>query len=153
MSRIRFIVAVALLAVAPACARKEPPKRYPLHGQVLDVNPERKELTVDHGDIPGFMPAMTMIYPVASPKLLVGRAPGELITGVLEVEDAKGRLVEIVHTGSAPLPANSTRVAMASGVLDVGDAVPDAALIDQANRRRSFSEWKGTATVLTFIYT
>jgi protein SCO1 len=31
--------------------------------------------------------------------------------------------------------------------------VPDAAFIDQDDRRRAFSEWKGTLTLVTFIYT
>ena len=39
------------------------------------------------------------------------------------------------------------------GILAVGDRVPDAALIDQQDRRRSLSEWIGTPTVITFIYT
>jgi protein SCO1/2 len=99
------------------------------------------------------MPAMTMTYPVASPQLLIGRVPGELVSATLEVGEASGQLVKITHTGSAPLPANSNEVAIASGVLGVGDAAPDAVLIDQASRRRAFSEWKGTVTLLTFIYT
>jgi protein SCO1/2 len=149
----RLVVALVLIALTGACARKEPPKRYPLQGQVLAVNAERKEITIKHGDIPGFMPAMTMVYPVASPSLLEGRQPGELITATLQVQDFTGTLVDITHAGSAPLPTTTNEVAMASGVLDVGDAVPDAAFIDQANHRRSFGDWKGTPTVLTFVYT
>ena len=42
---------------------------------------------------------------------------------------------------------------MAEGVLAVGDAVPDAAFIDQTDRRRAFSEWQGRLTLVTFIYT
>lgn len=141
------------LLLVPACARKEPAKRYPLQGQILAVNPERREITLKHGDIPGFMPAMIMMYPVATPRLAEGRAPGELISAILEVQDSIGTLVEITHTGTAPLPTDSNTVALAAGVLDIGDAVPDAAFIDQADRRRSFSEWKGSPTVVTFIYT
>ena len=37
-------------------------KHYDLKGQVLDKNPATSEITVKHGDIPGFMPAMTMSY-------------------------------------------------------------------------------------------
>jgi protein SCO1/2 len=42
---------------------------------------------------------------------------------------------------------------MATGALSEGDEVPDAALIDQANRRRSLAEWRGKLTLITFIYT
>ena len=137
---------------AAACTSAEPPRRYELTGQVLAINPERQELTVKHNDIPNFMPAMTMNYPVASKALLDGRVPGELIAATLEVQDATGRLTEIRRTGTAPLPSES-EVAMAAGVLAEGDEVPDVALVDQTDQRRSFSEWRGHLTLVTFIYT
>jgi hypothetical protein len=31
--------------------------------------------------------------------------------------------------------------------------MPDAALVDQDDRRRSLSEWAGSATLVTFTYT
>src|SRR5260221_898612 len=96
---------------------------------------------------------MTMAYPVTSAKLLEGRMAGEMIAATLEVDEATGRITDITHTGSAALPASANQIALASGLLAVGDAVPDAAFIDQADKRRAISEWMGTATVLTFIYT
>jgi protein SCO1/2 len=42
---------------------------------------------------------------------------------------------------------------MAEGILDAGDAMPDTALIDQSDRRRSLSEWRGSPVLVTFIYT
>jgi protein SCO1/2 len=152
---LRLVVCLAvatLLAVASACTSPDPPRRYQLTGQVLALNAERQELTVKHDDIPNFMPAMTMTYPVSSKALLDGRVPGELITATLEVQNATGRLTEIKRTGTAPLPSES-EVAVAAGVLVEGDEVPDVALIDQSDRRRSFSEWRGALTLVTFIYT
>jgi protein SCO1 len=153
-SRLNAVVRLiaCVLAVSTACTSAEPPRRYQLTGQVLGVNAERQELTVKHDDIPNFMPAMTMTYPVASKADLDGRAPGELIAATLEVQESTGRLSEIRRTGTAPLPSES-EVAMAAGLLGEGDEVPDVALIDQSDRRRSFSEWRGTLTLVTFIYT
>jgi protein SCO1/2 len=153
LSRFRVLCVLLVIAAIPACARRQPPKRYPIQGQILAVNAAKQELTINHADIPGLMPGMTMSYPVASPDLLKGRTPGELVTGVLEVDNATGRLVEIVHTGSAPLPEGANAVALSSGVLVVGDAVPDAAFIDQNDRRRALSDWAGAPYVLTFVYT
>ena len=154
MKRISAFVCLlaSFVSVSTSCTSAEPPRRYQLTGQVLGVNAERQELTVKHDDIPNFMPAMTMTYPVASTAELEGRVPGELIAAVLEVQDSTGRLSAIRRTGTAPLPSES-EVAMAAGVLAEGDEVPDVALIDQANRRRSFSEWHGHLTLVTFIYT
>ncbi len=148
-----FVCLLLVVAIAAAgCTSAEPPRRYELTGQVLAINQERQELTVKHDDIPNFMPAMTMTYPVASKALLDGRVPGELIAATLEVQDATGRLTEIRRTGTAPLPSES-EVAMAAGVLTEGDEVPDVALVDQTDQRRSFSEWRGHLTLVTFIYT
>jgi protein SCO1 len=148
-----FVCLLLFVAIGAAgCTSAEPPRRYELTGQVLAINQERQELTVKHNDIPNFMPAMTMNYPVSSRALLDGRVPGELIAATLEVQDANGRITEIRRTGSAPLPSES-EVAMASGVLTEGDEVPDVALVDQTDQRRSFSEWRGHLTLVTFIYT
>jgi protein SCO1/2 len=146
-------ISLLLLASAAACKQQEPVKRYPMTGQIISIDTQHRELTINHKDIPNFMPGMTMAYPVATPSLMDGRSPGELITAVLAVDKTGARLVEITHVGSAALPANANQAAMASGILDAGDEIPDTAFIDQDNRRRSLSEWKGTALVLTFTYT
>jgi len=138
---------------AAACGRAEPPRRYPLRGQVLAVHPDKQQLTVRHEDIPGFMPGMTMSFEVGRPQLMQDRQPGELISATLEVVDYTGRLVEIQRTGTAPLPDNANEVALATELLAPGDPVPDTAFIDQDDRRRSLAEWRGSHTLVTFIYT
>ncbi len=147
------LVALVLPLALTACSRAEPPRQYPLQGQILAVHPERQEVTIRHEDIPQFMPAMTMTYPVATRELLEGREPGELVSATLEVADSTGRLVAITRTGLAPLPTGPDGEPMAAPVLSEGDEVPDAAFIDQTDRRRSFSEWAGGHTLVTFIYT
>jgi len=147
-SRLLSSVSVAmLLGLVMACSQPEPARQYVLQGQILEVHADRMSLTIRHEAIPGLMAAMTMTFPVTERRLLDGRAPGELVTATLEVQDASGRLVSITHVGTAPLPEPGTT---AAGVLAVGDTVPDAAFVDQADRRRSFAEWTGTFTVLTF---
>lgn len=156
MARGHHALSVALLlgCVLPAACESPPPaKQYPLTGQVLAVRAERQEITIKHDDIPGLMPGMTMSFPVASPDLLQGREPGELVNATLEVTDTLARIVTISRTGFSALPSDSNAAALAASLLEVGDAVPDVALIDTENRRRSFSEWRGSTTLLTFIYT
>lgn len=151
---IRLALAGAALALLGACtgAPAQPVKQYELTGQVLAVYEARQELAIKHDDIEGYMPGMTMSFPVATKSLMAGRTPGELIKATLEVDGLVGRIVTITHVGSAPLPDTNT-AAMTEGILAVGDQLPDAALIDQQDRRRSLSEWIGTPTVITFIYT
>ena len=154
MSRRSLAHALSLLLpLAAACSQPEPPRQYELTGQILAVGEGKAELTVRHEDIEGLMPGMTMTFPVEPASLMEGRVPGELITATLEVSDSQGRLVAITHVGEAPLPENANQIAMASGLLNVGDEVPDAAFIDQQDARRSFDEWRGSLTLVTFIYT
>ncbi len=136
-----------------ATAKPADAKRYMVVGQILVVSEDKKTLSIKHNDIAGYMPAMTMTFPVASPELMKDRVAGELVAAVLQVDSSAGQLVEITHTGNAPLPDQSNMASLAAGVLEPGAEAPDSALIDQTNKRRSFAEWKGQPTLLTFIYT
>jgi protein SCO1/2 len=157
MSRWISLPVLAVALFAAACGDAPPPDpapvRYPVTGQVMAVSPESLELTLKHEDIVGFMPGMTMAFPVADAAQLEGRVPGDLVSGTLEVSKGLARIVELRRTGSAPLPSNTNEVALAEGLLEVGDAVPDVALIDQSDRRRALAEWKGTTTLVSFAYT
>lgn len=151
---MRAWLPLALVAVLlSGCNRPEPPRRYEMTGQILAVHADRLELTIKHEDIPGYMPGMTMNFPVEAGTLMLGREPGELIAATLEVDGLIGRIVSLRRTGMAPLPDTTNEVAMAGGILEPGDDMPDAALIDQTDRRRSLSEWRGTPVLVTFIYT
>lgn len=144
-----------LLVVVSACGG--PPvddtRTYELTGQVLAILPDSNELSVRHDDIPGYMPGMTMNFPVASVDLLRDRVPGELISATLEVRGLTSRLTRVTRTGSASLPENTNAAAIAGGILEPGAALPDVALIDQTDRRRSLSEWADGPLLITFIYT
>jgi len=153
IDRRTFVWLAAAALVAAGCRQQPQARRYHLEGQILAVVSAESSLTIKHGDIKDLMPGMTMTFPVATPSLMVGRTPGELISATLEVKDGVGRLVEITHVGSAPLPEASNETALAATLLSIGDAVPDAALIDQTNHRRSLSEWHGSDTLITFVYT
>lgn len=157
------LAALGVMTGAAACSKPAPPptttaaapdaKRYPMSGQIISVNDTKQSLTIKHGDIPGYMPAMTMTFQVARPDLMQTREAGELIVATLEVTPSAGQLVEITRTGTAPLPDPKQSGSLAANVLDIGETVPDTALIDQNNARRAFNEWHGTPTLITFIYT
>ena len=56
------------------------PQRYDLKGKVVSIDKPGKKTTVDAEDIPGFMGAMTMPYPVRDEHLLDNLSPGDQIT-------------------------------------------------------------------------
>jgi protein SCO1 len=140
---------VGSVLVAGACSRG---REYELKGQVLAVDPVRRELTIKHGDIRGFMPGMTMPFKVKDAKLMEGRAPGDLVTATLVVEDDGAYLSALLATGQAPLtePPPPPRP---MDLLDPGSPVPDVKLIDETGKARSLSDWRGRVLAVTFIYT
>lgn len=66
---------------APAAQAEE--ERFDLRGKVVSVDQEGMSLVVDHEDIPGFMRAMSMSYPVKDGTLLENLKPGEPITATV----------------------------------------------------------------------
>jgi len=60
----------------------------PGHGVVRAVDLARREITLEHGDIPGLMKAMTMTFAVASDASLEGLEPGVSVD--FEVAEQQG---------------------------------------------------------------
>ena len=57
-----------------------PPKEFKLEGDVLSVDKEKKSATIKHGAIEGYMPAMTMSYPIPDPADLEKIKAGDHVT-------------------------------------------------------------------------
>jgi protein SCO1/2 len=158
---MRFSIAFLLTAAAlvTSCAKRPEDRRYPLHGQVVTLEPSRKVVTVKHDDIKGFMPAMTMPYEVQDAAALDGLNPGDLIDATLVVFSNGAYLTGIRRLGTAPLepaPPDSATAPPASSrteLLRPGDAVPNARFVDQNGKRRWFAGFTGSPVVMTFIYT
>jgi protein SCO1/2 len=149
-----FVLCLAVLAAT--CAGRPDQREYTLQGQVLAVTPNRHQATINHEEVKGFMAAMTMPYSVRDPKQLEGIAPGDLINAKLVVLANDAYLTDVKRVGQAPLPqAPAEAPAASSGfeLLKPGEAVPGGKFVDQDGRRRSFSSFKGSTVLITFIYT
>jgi Cu/Ag efflux protein CusF len=92
-------------------------KHYPLQGEVVSVDASKQKLTVNHGDIPGLMPGMTMSYAIGVPQEADGLAAGDKISADLVATDGKMRLEKIVLVEKAkvtpvqesPVPKATTK--------------------------------------------
>jgi len=155
MKWLRNMIVVAALVACTGCSSAPEPRRYELRGQILSVDAARREVLVDHEDIQGFMPAMTMPYKVNDPALLEGKKPGDLFTATLVVEDVNAYLSTLTTTGHAPIanPAAARPAITDADFLREGDAVPGDALIDQSGAPRPITSLHGHRVALTFIYT
>ena len=139
-----------LCAVFLAGCQPKPAKRYPILAEVISVEPDRKLITVKHGDIPGLMPAMTMTYQVADPKQIEKLQPGDKISADLVVSEDIGRLekIELVSKGDGKASPGSTQ-----RIPEKNDEVPDFALLNQDGKLVHFHEFRGKTLLVTFIYT
>src|SRR6266511_1549390 len=107
MSRRASLTFIAFLVVvfvaSPACRKGGAAvKRYPVKGKVTEVDLGQKLLTLDHQDIPGYMPAMIMPFPVKDDQLLKVAAPGDEVTASLVItrDNRYGR----AFAGEGPRP-------------------------------------------------
>ena len=155
---MRPYLVLLLCAVVAACGSKSDERRYTLQGQVLALEPARKQVTLKHEEIKGFMPAMTMPYEVREATALDGLAPGDLINATLVVYSNGAYISGIRKVGTAPLekpPADPPAPSASSGfeLLKPGEAVPNSRFVDQDARRRHFADFKGSPLAITFIYT
>jgi protein SCO1/2 len=142
------VVLVAILMVAAGCRPAEPVREYRLAGQILAVDRQLNRVTIRHQDIEGFMPAMTMPYPVRDARLLNGRVAGELVDATLSVQGTDAWVSRLTVTGKAPI----TEAAPVLG-LGPGDRIADAALVDQDGAPMRVADLRGHAAVVSFIYT
>src|SRR5208282_5452465 len=132
-------------------AAQEQAKRYHLAGKVVSIDQQQATVNVEGQEIPGFMAAMTMPYPVRDAKALSFLSPGDEITADVVVAGDGYYLENIVITKKgAPGDAKPTGT---SHQPQPGEKVPDFALINQDGKRIHLSSFRGGVLLVTFIYT
>ena len=146
------LVSLAVVVLVAACDREPPARQYELTGQILAVDAARNEVLIKHESVRNFMPAMTMPFTVKDPSLLSGREPGDLVTATLVVGETSAHLSSLTRTGHAkietpPVVSDSPRILMP------GEPVADALLVDQQEKARPFSSFKGHRVAITFMFT
>lgn len=152
-TRTALLILVAAFTLIPAACKKTPApqaKRYHLVGTVISVDTAHGSANIDGQEIPGFMAAMAMPYPVHDSKALAALLPGDEITADVVVTDADAYLENIVVTKKGSGPANTTGP---THLPRPGEKVPDFALINQDGKRIHLTSYQGSVLLVTFIYT
>jgi len=128
-------------------------KGYVLRGEVLEKNIATNEITVNHEDIPNFMPAMTMPYKIKDPVALLELQPGDRIAAqVVTANDGKDFWLENVHITDKS-GRNTVKPSVRPGRLQVGQHVLNLPLINQDGATLHLDDFRGKAVLVTFIYT
>jgi uncharacterized lipoprotein YajG len=87
---------------APATTQTASVKRYPFHGKVISVNTADKTAKIDAAEVPGWMSAMTMDYPVKEAAELAKMAPDKNIEATVFVDGDNFWLGEVKDAPVAP---------------------------------------------------
>lgn len=162
MRSIVTLVVVSLSLAFFACEKTRlptigEPKRYEVRGIVRVIGFADRELTVEHEEIPGYMPAMTMPFAVKEMSQVEALETGDAIGFQLVVTDKESWI-----TGVRKIDPSEVRLPTARGVpattrkmerLREGDALPEFALIDDQARPITRATFAGKPLVLTFIFT
>ena len=149
LRRKTFFLLIPMCLLLTNC--KSPAKTYLMTGRVISKQPVTQQLIIDNDNIPGFMPAMTMPYTVKDPEGFQKAGPADIIRAQVVVGPGNQFWLEhVVVTGkTAPRAAGDG----APRVLMIGEKVPDVPMINQDGKTIRFTQFKGMAVLLTFIYT
>jgi len=145
------LCSVGLLGAALACGREDgAPGVYEARGVVEDVDRESRQALIDHEDVDGLMPAMTMSFVVPDDEVLARLARGQVIDFEIRFTGRSYELSDFETIGEAPAAQGWRR--LGDGLVRTSPA-PDFELIDQAGRPVSLASFGDRVLVIDFIYT
>ena len=151
--RLLFVLALIVSLSAAACRGKNQSqvRRYHLKGTVIQVDKSQQHLVVNHEEIPGFMAAMAMPYPVADARALDELSPGDQITADVVVGPSEIHLENIVVVKKSDGKTGPPGAQLQPS--DRGAPVPDFTMVNQDGKRVRLRQYRGKSVLLTFIYT
>ncbi len=143
-------------APAVSTAPENGERRFDVRGIVRGIDAESLSVTVEHEDIPGLMPSMTMPFDVKEARELRGIAVDQAIAFQFVVGDTDSWItgLRVISRKEVSLPEDKPPTA-ASRLprLKEGDRIPEFSLIDQAGHPLTREMLAGKRTLLTFIFT
>jgi len=151
-------VALALLGCGRSTDSDEGADHYDTRGVVRGFSPDRSTIEIQHENIPGFMPSMTMPFVARNPKEVAGLKIGDAIAFRMAVtpkdfwiENVKKIRREAVNIAE---PKQTSSVSAERNTrLKEGDGMPPFSLTNQKGERISLHTFRGQPFVLTFVFT
>lgn len=146
---LRISVSSALLAAAATAAERVFDVTGVIRGSLDDG-----QLIIQHDEIPGYMPAMTMAFAIKDPADATRLQHGDRVRFKFRVTDDQSRADGFVVTGrDSTTPKPQTAAPSKVARLREGDTVSDFTLLDQDNAPLTPAALRDRLTVMTFIFT
>lgn len=150
----RALATVLAFGLAIACGRGVE-KTYESVGIVRDVRPDLRQIVIEHEDIPGLMPAMTMSFDVPDVALLSTLTAGQTIRFHVAHAGQSYRVVAaetIAGAGQAGVSGAPVGPSFANVAGEL-EAAPEFRLTDQDGQPLALEDLRGKVVVLDFIFT
>lgn len=154
--RLLSFLTLALLFLAGCTLRRT----YEITGRVVGFGDDGRTVIVEHGDVPGLMPAMTMSFKTIDDGALDSLAVRDAVRFRLVVTRDSSwidRLEHLPDSAVAAYPSATPDPAFAPSttapLLEEGDAVPPFTLVNQDGEAFRAADFEGRLLLLTFIYT
>ena len=148
---LAVVATIGIMAAFPGCRSEEGgPGRFSARGVVEDVDREGGQVLIDHEDVEGLMPAMTMNFVVPDAALLETLAPGQEIEFEIHFTGRSYDVVAAKVVGEAPVEEGWRR--LREGLARSSPA-PPFELTDQSGRRVSLESLRDRVLLVDFIYT
>ena len=152
----KLFIICCLALTLPACktgsttvsATSSAVKRYLLAGKVVSVDKDKKTIKVDHEGIPGYMDAMTMVYPVKTSSW-DRLNPGADIRADLVVDSSAEQpawlenIVTLASTEQEQPPGPEAEDLPTKESRSKGDALPNFRLTNQDGKKFSLRDYRG----------
>ena len=151
-------------ATAKTDAKPGKPKeeRYPLTGEIVGIDAARRLLVVQHDEIKGYMPGMTMEFLVSAGDLALAKVGQKIRAELIPSETGDIRLEKIwpndraadatVKAGALQL-RQDTHVRGKNAYREVSETVPDFALYNQRGQVVQSAHFRGKQIMINFIFT
>ncbi len=132
-------------------------KTFLVNGVLRKIDLAERSATIQHDEIPGYMPPMTMPFTVKVTNELAEVQPGDPVVFRLNVTE-NDSWIDKLKKAPQPLatePPKREPVRLVRNVeeLKIGDAIPDYRFTNELGQTMNLGQFKGQALALTFIFT
>lgn len=142
-----FPLVFLLVSLLAGCSGRD---THAGHGVVHEVSLEDEQVIVEHDEMPGLMPAMTMSFAVYDPELLESLEPGDVIDFELSSERGSFWISQAEVVGRVT-PEDGWSL-MGDGLVK-SDPAPPFSLQDPEGRTVSLEGLAGKALLVDFVFT